>query len=338
VDATLNRLRDLIQQDPGGRGLRTREKGNLIDACPDDFAGACRSLAETPNAALGVVTGFFIPKATPPAGETDGPPGALYLARVLTALGVRVCILTDPFCHDAFHAVLEATGDAEKIKLIILPEPEQAGTMTAPRYCEAVFERTGPLTHLLAIERVGPTYTPETFVARGDTTDLHEFRRLVPIQDYGRCHSMRGYDNTALHSPAHLLFAKQDLWYPQNLVTLGIGDGGNEIGMGKIPWEVIKSNINMGSSIACCTPVDHLIVCGISNWGGYALSAGVCHLQGQEMPESLRDLERERELLGIMVEKGPLVDGVYGQPLLGVDGLTFDDYSRVIRDCLACLR
>src|SRR5262245_57502342 len=130
MDATLNRLRELIQQDPGNRGLRSRAKGNLIDACPDDFANACRSLAETPDAALGIVTGFFIPKATPPAGETDGPPGALFLARALTALGMRVCILTDPFCYQAFRAALEATGCAEAIKLIILPEPGQAGIMT----------------------------------------------------------------------------------------------------------------------------------------------------------------------------------------------------------------
>ena len=43
------------------------------------------------------------------------------------------------------------------------------------------------------------------------------------------------------------------------------------------------------------------------------------------------DPERERDLLRIMVEKGPLVDGVSGQPSLTVDGLSFDRYAEPLR-------
>ena len=45
--------------------------------------------------------------------------------------------------------------------------------------------------------------------------------------------------------------------------------------MGKIPWDVIRRNIPRGGLVACRVPADHLIVCGISNWGAYGLAAGV---------------------------------------------------------------
>ena len=55
-DVRLTAIRDLIQQDVGNRGLRTDPVLNLVTACPDDFAAACRSLAGTPDAGLAIVT------------------------------------------------------------------------------------------------------------------------------------------------------------------------------------------------------------------------------------------------------------------------------------------
>jgi hypothetical protein len=129
--------------------------------------------------------------------------------------------------------------------------------------------------------------------------------------------------------PAHLLFEVSPRSRP---VTIGIGDGGNEIGMGKIGWDVIRRNITGGDVVACRTATDHLIVCGVSNWGGYALGAGVLYLRGLKAPPDLFDPERERELLSIMVKRGPLVDGVLGQTVVSVDGLPFDKYAQVLLD------
>src|SRR5688572_10065475 len=96
-DHVLDRMRDVIQEDIGKRGLRTKADRNLINACPDDFRLACGSLAQTPQPGLAVVTGFYIPAAQPPAAETDGPLGAVFLARALVPLGIRVALLTDSF-------------------------------------------------------------------------------------------------------------------------------------------------------------------------------------------------------------------------------------------------
>jgi hypothetical protein len=113
--------------------------------------------------------------------------------------------------------------------------------------------------------------------------------------------------------------------------TIGIGDGGNEIGMGKIPWDVIRRNIPGGGLIACRVPTDYLLVCGVSNWGAYGLAAAAYRLSGRKANADLFDSEREEELLRIMVENGPLVDGVSGKPSVTVDGLSFARYAQPMR-------
>jgi hypothetical protein len=52
--------------------------------------------------------------------------------------------------------------------------------------------------------------------------------------------------------------------------------------MGKIYDKVVSSTITNAAQIACVVPTDHLLVCSVSNWGGYALAAAattVCALQ-----------------------------------------------------------
>ena len=60
----------------------------------------------------------------------------------------------------------------------------------------------------------------------------------------------------------------------KRLFTIGIGDGGNEVGMGKIFEHIVTSpNIPNAAQIACTVSADFLIVASVSNWGGYALAA-----------------------------------------------------------------
>jgi hypothetical protein len=330
IDVTLDAIRYLIQEDVGNRGLRTDPEANLVTACAGDFRAACRSLADAADAAVGVVTGFYIPHATPPCGETDGPLGALFLARALSPLGVRVVLLTDAFCVPALQAGLAACGLRKAVPLVALPSAEQAGALSVSDYRQAVAERTGALTHLIALERVGPSHTPESLAAQpgADAALVETFVREVPAEHHDRCHTMRGRDITTSMSPAHRLFEGAG---PGPLTTIGIGDGGNEIGMGKVPWDVIRRNIPGGAAVACRVPADHLIVCGVSNWGAYGLAAGVRLLRGAPPEPGLFDVERERELLQVMVERGPLVDGLTGQPTATVDGLPFEHYAEPLR-------
>jgi hypothetical protein len=303
----LNQLRDIIQIDVGNRGLRKDPEHNLINAYPDDLARACESLAAPPRVKVVVVTGFFIPTATPPAGETDGPLGALFLARALPALGIHVVLATDDFCIKALRAGLAVCGIDVPLFDLAKMAPDDI-----PR----------DATHLLAIERAGPSH--------------HD----------GRCYTMRGRDITDCTRPAHELFniragsvsdgepETPSLTLPaRKLITIGIGDGGNEIGMGKISRDVIARNIPNGDLVACRVPTDHLIVCGVSNWGAYALAAGVAHLKGKTFDPELFDPKREKRILEAMVEAGPLVDGVTGKQTATIDGLTWEEYAKVLTAC-----
>jgi hypothetical protein len=335
----LKALCDLVQEDVGCRGLRADPVDNLVTATAGDFAAACRSIANTANARLVIVTGFTIPGTDPPATETDGPLGALFLARALAPVGIGVAIAADGTAVPALAAGLAACGLAGKVLLVEIPDATGAydGTIrersqtVQPDYLMRFTGEVGSFTHLLALERVGPTHTRESigFAGRSDAWD--EFPKEVPEAQRGRCLSMRGRDVTAHTRPAHLLFEKLPWAMIGGRTTIGIGDGGNEIGMGKLPWDTIRKNVPQGGLVACRVPADYLIVAGVSNWGAYALATGVRLLRGAPVDSELYDLDRERGLLRQMVEAGALVDGVTGQQSLTVDGLTFERYGRVLR-------
>ena len=357
MNPALCAIRDLIQEDIGNRGLRTDPAANLITACPNDLETACRSLAEHSAPAVAVVTGFYIPHAEPPCAETDGPLGAIFLARALVPLGIKVVLATDAFCRPALEAGLAFCGLRKQVPIVTLPSPAQpidavglisnpSNSSSASDYWNWFVERAGPLTHLIALERVGPSHTLDSIRAQcgepagSNSALVQRFLAEVPEEHRDRCHTMKGRDITPFMSPAHLLFEQasrsQTRFGNESLrslpvQTIGIGDGGNEIGMGKIPWDVIRRNIPGGGIVACRTPADHLIVCGVSNWGAYGLAAGVRLLRGAKNDGELFDPQREQELLKIMVERGLLVDGVSGLPTVTVDGLSFDKYVEPMR-------
>ncbi len=330
-------IREIIQEDVGRRGLATDPVRNLLNACPDDLRFACASIAAAPKPVVAIVTGFYIPTAAPPAGETDGPLGAVFLARALVPLGCRVIIVTDGFCVRAILAGLRVCNLEQQVTIIALPIAQRAAAMTAEQSWQQFVNFTGETpTHLVALERVGPSHTLESLQAQyggGDSEALGQtyldFLDAVPPEHQDRCHTMRGIDITDRMSPAHRLFefAHRD----KNVTTIGIGDGGNEIGMGKIPWDVIERNVAGGGLVACRVATQHLIVCGISNWGAYGLARGVWALRGRAFHPALANPNHERTILKTMVEQGPLVDGVTGRPSLSVDGLDFDRYITALQ-------
>ena len=272
-DEKLTAILAAVQTDPGNRGLARDPHDNLFTATAGDFQAACRKVVDDPIKRIAVATGFYIPSANPPTFETDGPLGAVFLARALRPLGYTVDFIAEPAVMKSF-SVLGAP-------------PELAE--------EDIHEYPKPL--VIVIERGGPG---------ADAV----------------CRTMRGADITP-----QLRFLNQvifDYFSPD----IGIGDGGNEIGMGKIPHETIVKNIPNGDLIHCRVPTDHLIVAGVSNWGAYALAAGVYVLRGLKPPPDLFDPDREREILEVMVREGPLVDGVTGKQTATVDGLSWDDYTK----------
>lgn len=169
-----------------------------------------------------------------------------------------------------------------------------------------------------ALAATGHDFVP--LACWGPTKHAIWLERAGPATD-GNYYSMRGRDVSKYQYPKWTNVASR------NVTSIGIGDGGNEIGMGKIPHETIVKNIPNGDLIHCRVPTDHLIVAGVSNWGAYALAAGIYVLRGVKPPADLFDPDREREILEVMVREGPLVDGVTGQQTATVDGLSWDEYA-----------
>ena len=83
--------------------------------------------------------------------------------------------------------------------------------------------------------------------------------------------------------------------------TIAIGDGGNEIGMGKVAAALSDLNI-----VPATTTCDELIVADVSNWGAYGLI-------------SFLSIWNERDLLA---EVEPLDTLTYISELGSVDGVT----------------
>src|SRR3954466_7394450 len=98
---TLRALRDAVQVDVGNRGLGRDPKDNLFTACRNDFAAACRSIAEHAAPRVGIITGFMIPSVAPPTGETDGPLGTLFLAKAFAHVGIPCVLASDASGHNA---------------------------------------------------------------------------------------------------------------------------------------------------------------------------------------------------------------------------------------------
>lgn len=118
-----------------------------------------------------------------------------------------------------------------------------------------------------------------------EITDL-----IITIERAG-CNKDGKYKTMRARDMTHLISSIDDLLQPYipseeeennnkninkftSIDSIGIGDGGNEVGMGKIYDKILNSSINLKEEIACIQPTDYLLVSSVSNWGGYSLSAG----------------------------------------------------------------
>jgi hypothetical protein len=268
----------LIQQEVG------RGATGLFAAARGGLWGAVSALSAAKPAYVGILTGFFVPRGTPPAAETDGPAGAALLALALSGIGVRCRLLTDDVCRSACEAALSGCG------LTGVPvDAVRPGARLEP-----VIEawRGHGIEWMIAIERCG-------------------------LSADGRPRNMRGED-IGVHCARldHVFTAGP--WR-----TIAIGDGGNEIGMGALPATLIAKDVPLGATIACVTPADYLIVAGVSHWGAYGLIAGLA-LAIPDMRDTLLgclDPAVDRRVLEVLVSEGPAVDGVTLRQALTIDGI-----------------
>jgi len=269
-----------------------RKTAALIEASAGGLAAAAEALAGARS--VGLITGFFVPRGGVAAPETDGPVGTALLAATLAACGVPARIAVDTPCAEAVRAAVEAAG--EPVPVDEVGVDDRAGLA---RLIEA-WQAAG-LSHVLAIERCGRSAD-------------------------GRPRNMRGVDVSPWTAPL------EDLFLAGPWTKLAVGDGGNEVGMGRLPAGLIARTVPNGADIACVVPCDHLVVAGVSNWGAYGLMAALAVVRPDWRPMIARFLTAQRDLAvtRAIVERAGAVDGVTARREATVDGFGPDVHGPLI--------
>ncbi len=162
---------------------------------------------------------------------------------------------------------------------------------TSSLFAEDLLSRFSP-SLLISIERCGPTVG-------------------------GLYLNMRGVDISA-HT------ARVDLLFSRHSRTIGIGDGGNEIGMGNLAPHIAQ--VGTLVSDPATSGVTHLIISSTSNWGGYGLAAALSRLAGRNL---LPDPGEEEATIRRMVDLGA-VDGVIGVSQYSVDAMSLEEHGQAL--------
>jgi len=104
--------------------------------------------------------------------------------------------------------------------------------------------------------------------------------------------------------------------------TIAIGDGGNEIGMGKVAAALQDLNI-----VPSTTDCDELIVADVSNWGAYGIISFLSFWNGRDLLGEIVPLD----ILRYISELGS-VDGVTRVNQLTEDGLDVSEGEKVLQE------
>ena len=147
---------------------------------------------------------------------------------------------------------------------------------------------------------------------------LISIERCAPATD-GLYRNMRDMDITSNT-------AKIDLLFEKHYASVGIGDGGNEIGLGNLYSEVEASTELVG--FPANTKTTKLIISSVSNWGGYGLVAAISILKGKTL---LPSVEKDTHNIKKIVTLGA-VDGFSGDNVEKVDGFTLEENTSFLEN------
>lgn len=318
-----NRLDQLVNIDMGERGVehlfetaRALQGGSLVGAAAD-------ALMAVPEGGTVVLTTGSVSRAwiTPELGENDGPSGAAAIARALVlARNVTCVMLCEETLLPAIRNICRAAGlfpvtldqaviaraDKSLATIVMLPyaTEDSAGQTQATRLLDEMQPNL-----LFSTERVGRN-------------------------EYGVYHSMRGIDYGMGRARVDFLF---DEALVRNIPVVAVGDGGNEIGMGKVA-DHVKAHVPYGDACQCgcgggigaVTSCDILVTAACSNWGCTAIAAAMAARAGDA--KLLHTPEREALLLDTMVANG-LINSTHGIVDDNVDGFPRQSHIAVAELC-----
>jgi len=125
--------------------------------------------------------------------------------------------------------------------------------------------------------------------------------------------------------------ARVDRLFDLHEASVGIGDGGNEIGMGLLASEI--ASVASLPDAPAVTRTAKLVIASLSNWGAWGLLVAMSQIEGRDLLPTLHD---ESERVQRCVKAGA-VDGFSGERSAKVDGFELDDYLRPLAALRALL-
>lgn len=236
-----------------------------------------------------ITSGFpIIPNRKP---ETDGPIGAIILARAVESLDAKPLFLIDDLSLNV-HTTLAETVGIKSVEIRTVP----IDSAEAKELCHSILLDYKPC-FLISIEKPG-------------------------INQNGIYCNMNGDDVSPYVGKVDHIFIEA---MNEKIPTIGIGDGGNEIGMGNI-FKAVTDVIPFGHRITSTTRVTSLVIGGVSNWGAYGIVAALSILVGSQL---VHRAELEREMIETCIKSGA-IDGISKKAQCSVDGLPSNFHEHLV--------
>jgi len=225
-----------------------------------------------------------------PVGEMDGPPGAVVLARAIARCRKASAIFV---VEEQLNEVMQAACRYVGLSILDLKTAmTSSGAAAIVNY---------------------PTHAKTSTEAAAEILDKTTPSYVIAIERPGR--NEKGEYHTRWGANVSQGVDRLDDLFPEarrrGIRTLGIGDAGNELGMGCLRETLLElfpegkvCKCSCGGSIAGIDEADVSFIATVCNWGAYAITGGMAALAGDS--SILHDGDTEKGLLGRCAEKGAI--------------------------------
>lgn len=314
----INQIEKLINVDFNNRGVNYLYQDMLDSQKTSILMQVIKSIDEINKKGAIILTTGALARGwvSKEIGETDGPIGTVVLIKALKKYKrSNIILVTEPslvnqtesfFKRLSFETIIMDVNNITKTGIdVIKIVPFPTNLHESVYVSDILIEKFKPEA-IISIEKTGKN-------------------------DKGIFHNMGGFDYSEGYSHVDELFRLAD---NNNILTLGIGDGGNEIGMSNVK-DVVKKKIpygavcrcGCGSGIGSAVPTNLLVTASVSNWACYAIVAAIAIYTKDYL--YLHTTNDEKIMMRVAIEVG-LIDGVSGNIENTVDGLAYSANAAMI--------
>lgn len=273
----------LLTIDPENRGVIDE----LYEAAFEEYGQsptmeAAERLMENVSEGDNVVLMTGFPIGPTLVNETDGPIAAALIARTIkTGLGAHPTILTEERGVDIVEAAVRSYG------------------LSVENYGDQSYNEEWTCDiQAFPIDRQEAENRADELISEKDPAAFITVEK-PGANDRGEYHKAAGQNITDSTAKPEVLFERIDG------LSIGIGDGGNEFGMGAIE-ETIKEvapyaedcGCGCGGGVAASTEPDVLVPLAISHWGGPGITAALSFLLDEPLLPSHEMEKRTLERTG----------------------------------------